>query len=172
MTIEDFNEAFRKYSGGLYYYASKMLNDTEAAKDLVQDCFLELYKHLAHSTPTTCKSFLFITCKTRGINVFRRKFVDITKKTGFSKTLHESYDPNILDNLISAEFMMLIMQEIELIPGECRKRVFKLTYIYQLSAREIAALLNISYYTVKEHKQIALRHMKKVCANLKIPDNA
>jgi RNA polymerase sigma-70 factor (ECF subfamily) len=61
--------------------------------------------------------------------------------------------------MIRAELMQDIYAEIEKLP-EKRRQVFKLAYVEGLKNDEIAAQMNISVHTVKEHKGKALQFLR------------
>ena len=72
MTAENYNEAVRLYSDGLYRFMLKSTRQVEDARDLVQSSFGKLWEHRADVNFLKCKSYLF--------TIGYHKMIDLTRK--------------------------------------------------------------------------------------------
>lgn len=165
MTLTQFRILFRKLYPPLIVYATKLLGD-EDVEDVVQDAFMELWKRIdmlegeAH-----IKSFLFKTVYTRSLNVIKHRHVVHNYHQDYQalelKKL-EFYEPgkNFVDiDMNNHELKTQIEAAIETLPQKCRQ-VFMMSYLHDISNKEIASLLGISVRTVEVHLYKALRILR------------
>ena len=64
MNNELFDEIFKQYAKPLFYYATKFVGD-EAAKDIVQDTFVNLWADQSLVITKSLNSLLFTTIRNR-----------------------------------------------------------------------------------------------------------
>ena len=151
-----FDAFFRFHYRPLCYFAAQLTGDPSEAEDIVKDTFVKLWhKHAGFDSPHTIKAFLYITTRNAGINFLRRLKVKNTFSREFAYLEESRRDELVLNQLIRAEFMQEIYNEIEKLP-EKRREVFKLAYFEGLKNDEIAQRLGISVFTVKVQKGKAL----------------
>lgn len=73
MTVEDYNQAVDLHADGVFRFVLKNIKDEEKARDIVQDSFEKLWKHLRTVDPEKVKSYLFSTAYHRTIDVIRKE---------------------------------------------------------------------------------------------------
>jgi RNA polymerase sigma-70 factor (ECF subfamily) len=61
MTTKDYNECVNDYGDGIYRFLHKLLDCSQAAKDLTQDSFLKLWENKELIDKTKIKAWLFKT---------------------------------------------------------------------------------------------------------------
>ncbi len=61
MTTRDYNTSVDKYADNIYRFVLKQCNCEEKAKDIVQDTFEKLWKHVHNVSHEKAKSYLFTT---------------------------------------------------------------------------------------------------------------
>lgn len=61
MTIEEYNTTVSRFSDNLYRFILKNINDSEKAKDIVQDSYEKLWINRNSINPEKTKSYLFTT---------------------------------------------------------------------------------------------------------------
>ena len=152
----------------LCYFAAQLVGDQSEAEDIVKDTFVKLWhKHRDFESPENIKAFLYITTRNAGLNYIRHLQV----KDAFRKELaylgEGKGEELVLNQLIRAELLQKIYNEIEKMP-EKRREVFKLAYFEGLRNEEIADYLHISVHTVKEHKGKALTFLRSRFSNQQI----
>jgi RNA polymerase sigma-70 factor (ECF subfamily) len=144
----------------LCYFAAQLIGDPADAEDIAKDSFVKLWhRHADFDSPQSIKSFLYVTTRNAGINFLRRQKVKNTFSREFAYLEESRREELVLNQLIRAEFMQEIYNEIEKLPGK-RREVFKLAYFEGLKNDEIAERLDISVFTVKVHKGKALTTLR------------
>lgn len=66
-------EAVSRYEGPLSLYARRLLNDAEAARDVVQDVFLRLCAQSRADVDGHLAEWLFTVCRNRALDVLRKE---------------------------------------------------------------------------------------------------
>lgn len=151
-----FDLLFEHYYSNLCHYAASVIRDHDAAEDLVQDLFAELWVN--HKQITIRSSlYSYLLRSTRNACLDHLKHLKVRDKfqskatTGLSETVE--------DNMELAEILHKMDESIEQLPEQC-KRIFKLSRFENLKYREIAKLLNISENTVDTQIRRALNKLK------------
>jgi RNA polymerase sigma-70 factor (family 1) len=157
---EAFTVLFKQYYRPLCFFAGQLLGSMIDAEDIVKDSFLKLWnKRAGFDHPKSIRSFLYTTTRNASLNHLRHQKV----KDHFKKEMHylddQKGDELILQQMIRSELMRSIYQEIEKLP-EKRQQVFRMIYFDGLKLEEIAAKMEISVFTVKEHKAKALAQLR------------
>ncbi len=162
ITIETlFKDNFVK----LCEFAYKWTRSDELSRDMVQEAFLVLMMKpdLLRSSPSTIKSFLYTTVKNKSIDVYRHGKVREIK--GSWDDGIDSDESDHLENLIRAEIIGELHQELSKLPSAC-KAVCELIYFENKKYEEVAQELNISVNTVKTQRQRAIKALKIKFLNL------
>lgn len=165
MTRADFCLYFRRFYPSLVLYTTKLLGN-EDVEDVVQDAFIELWRRRDRfSCEAHIKSFLFRSVYTKSLNVIKHRYViygyageylDIeTRKLQY-------YNPDrneVTVGLENNELRERIRQAIRQLPDK-RRQVFVMSYLHDLSTKEIAQIMGISVRTVESHLYKALRFLR------------
>ncbi len=154
-----FNELYQRHVQSLFRYANQILNDRDAANDVLQEVFIWFWNNRSQIKATAIKSYLYVGVKFRIANYIRdgklrdsvyMKVKDVQRDDLF-------YDH---DELEVKELKEFIYGFIESLPDKCR-HVFHLSRIEGLSHKEIAERLNISEKTVENQIGIALKKLRQ-----------
>lgn len=144
----------------LCFFAGKMIFDKSEAEDIVKDAFIKLWrKHDDFETPQNIKAFLYITTRNACLNFLRHSQVKDSFRKEYTYLEENKEEDQVLNQIIRTELLREIYEKIEELP-EKRREVFKLAYLDGLKNDEIAEYLNISVFTVKEHKGKALQALR------------
>lgn len=138
-------ELFHRYNAILYTSACTFVNNSDHAKGIVQETWIDIFKGLSHYDKT--KSQLITWMKTILIrkawhaNKNNNKIVEL-------KVNHKikNHQQQIIDKMSCQE----ILNELDKIPAASRM-VFKLYVLEEYKHSEIAKLLNISVSTSRVH---------------------
>ncbi len=154
-----FDEIYNRYWSGLYVHALKRLDDTETAREIVQDVFAELWIHrherTIHSSPA---AYLYTATRYRILNYMQKEWV--RKRYSKEILLQPFSGSNSTEESILAEELHTRIEELTAeMPPQCR-RVFELSRKEFKNNREIASELNISEKTVEFHLTKALRILR------------
>lgn len=154
-----FEALFRSHFKGLTHFAITYVKDDEAAREIVQEAFLNLWeKRSTIDLSKPVKSYLSASVRNRCLNYLRdnRKFssdlLAIEQATG-----NDYYEQP--DKLVEAEIREKIAFSIGELPERCRE-IFVLSRSENLKYQEIAEKLQISVKTVETQMSKALQHLR------------
>jgi RNA polymerase sigma-70 factor, ECF subfamily len=149
---------------GLYFRylcvtAFHFVRDTEKAKDLAQDVFLELWKRRSTLEITSnLKSYLRRAVVNRSLNYLKSQRLDFSEPEN-AQISTASHEPSA-QLLLEAETLENAYQKaLGLLPPGCRT-IFLLSRIDQKSQKEIAEQLDISTKTVENQMTKALKILR------------
>lgn len=157
-----FEEIYVKYSKVLYFFAVRIIKDTDAAEDIVQDVYAECWiRREAIDISLPVKPYLYKLTYNRCLDFL---------KSSANKNILISDQPSVLDNILYSTFtqddqMHLneikseITQSINSLPSRC-KEIFLLSRHKNLKNREIAEKLDISIKTVEKQISKALQEIR------------
>ncbi len=153
-----FQLLFEKYYRPLCFFSARMINDRSAAEDIVQDVFINLWKHDFKTFPNfkTIKTFLYNSVQNRSLNYLRD--LDIRDRNYRQLGTPET-EEHVMYQQIRSEVVTEIFTAIEELPEKCRN-IFKMAYIENQEEKEIAVYFNISVNTVKTQKLRAKNYLK------------
>lgn len=166
-TEEDFRKIFRAYYPLLRAYAVTFIGESEA-DDVVQEVFSNLWKHRSTIVfGDHIESYLFRATYTRCMNLLKHRQV-ATRRLQLLDDINE-YREQYFDNrkeeplyqLERKELRQHITRAIASLPDKCRQ-VFRLSYLQDMSNKEIATALDISVRTVETHIYKALKQLRTI----------
>ncbi len=147
------------YYSSLCYFAIRLIQDEAQAKDIVSESFVKVWeKHSDFVTAENIKAFLYIRCRNECLNYLR----SLKRRIASQQYYFEQFNLNediILHEIIQAEFLEILDEEISLLPQKCGE-VFKLLYYEGKKTDEVAQHLGISVKTVRSHKANAIEILK------------
>ncbi len=150
---------FKAHFAGLCYFAQKYVKDFEAAKEIVQDAFLNLWeKRDSIDMDRPVKSYLTMIIHNKCTNYLRdnRKFDSYILHVENLLDIPEYEDA---DTFVEKELEAKIEIAINELPEKCRE-VFVLNRYKNLKYQEIADRLQVSVKTVEAQMSKALQHMR------------
>ena len=151
----EFEKLFKEQYTVLCRYASLLIDDREAAEDIVQDQFAYLWENRHKLKVNSYEAYLFRAVKNKAINYTKNlrnknkheisqlsQNLEVTERTEQEVELKELQD--------------LIQKALETLPERCYT-VFYLKRFEELSYKKIAVKLSISEKTVENQMNIAIR---------------
>jgi RNA polymerase sigma-70 factor (ECF subfamily) len=161
--LKEFEQVFCRLQPRLYAYCCKYIEDGEQAKDIVQECFVNLWDNRAEIN-VSLESYLFRAIHNRCISYFRSLKVHSHYETSVRQTLKEieihPEVPDPLTELYLKEINELLQHCIENLPEKCRM-IFQMSRYQNMKNQEIAAELDISVRTVEAQIYQALKIIRK-----------
>ena len=155
----DFEKLFRLYNKDLCNLAFNLVRDKDAAKDIVQDVFLKLWKNRGEvSFGEQIKHYLFKATAHTAMNHIR-----------FNKKIIRVEDDTMLHNIQASanhqeigytELELRVRQAIDKLPAKC-KTIYLLSRHEGLKYQEIADTLDLSIKTVENQMGIALEKLRQ-----------
>ena len=163
LDVREFEKMFYRLQPSLYAYCCKYINDGEQAKNVVQECFVNLWNNHT-DIKVSHESYLFRAVHYRCILHFRSLKVHSNYETSGKQTLKEMEIhpemPNPLMELYVKEINELLQHCVEKLPEKCRL-VFMMSRYQGMKNQDIAAKLGISVRTVDSQIYHALKISKK-----------
>lgn len=154
---------FRRYYVSLCGFATRYVQEPDAAEEIVQGIFVKLWENRSRIfIETSLKSYLFRTTYNKCHNHLSHARV----KSKYLSMALEAYARNeaihdpVYDSLAYKELNDKITEAIEKLPSEC-KRIFKMSRFDGMKYAEIAAQLNISVKTIETQISRALSRLRK-----------
>jgi RNA polymerase sigma-70 factor (ECF subfamily) len=159
-----FEILFRTHFKGLTFFALEYVKDYEAAREIVQEVFVNVWeKRKSVDLEKSPKSYLSTSVRNRCLNYLRdrKKYSpDILEMESIGSD--EEYIE--LDELIGDELKNKIDKATGELPDKCRE-IFLLSRIENKKYKEIADELNISVKTVEAQMSKALKLMREKLAD-------
>ncbi len=150
---------FKEHFVRLCQFAAGYVKDSEAAKEIVQDAFVNLWeKRATIDMSKPVRSYLATTVRNKCLNHLRdnRKFSsDLLALENLTHNVIFNQD----DKLIESELQGQITLAVKELPDKCRE-IFLLSRYQNLKYQQIADQLHISVKTVETQMSKALQHMR------------
>lgn len=163
--IQAFESLFHRYYGYLCLYATKILNNPDAAEEIVQDFFVRLWeKREQLSIDTSVKNYFFRSVKNLCINHIKHNRIKakhaekVLTGMGANTSFEEVY--------VEFDLELKIEESIQALP-EKRREIFRLSREEGLKYREIAEKLNLSIKTVETQMSLAIKTLREILAKYK-----
>ncbi|HKM94810.1 MAG TPA: RNA polymerase sigma-70 factor [Prolixibacteraceae bacterium] len=150
---------FHLYYSGLVVYVKSIIENSQAAEDIVQDFFISIWVNREKlSISKSIKSYFFTSVRNRSIDLIRQQKTKPEKTPIFPEELPDS--DNSYNYLIESELRTMIDSAISKLPPVCRD-IFVLNRFEGIKPSEIAVQKGISVRTVETHIGKALKIMKQ-----------
>lgn len=151
-----FSILFDRHWKKLYHTALNVVEDRDAAEDIVQDCFISLWEKSSHKHIDNVGGYLYKSVKYLCFMYLRagaisRKHLDHINQLVVDNSTEEDYDAQELQNVLDSSMATL--------PEKCRE-IFYLSRFELLPNKQIAEQLQISPKTVENQITKALRILR------------
>lgn len=147
---------YDKYNGSLYGLVLKIVKDDGLAQDILQDCFVNIWKKANTYSPSKGSFFTWM------LNICRNKSIDALRKlererTGKNQIADSSvYMSNGLDTNIDT---IGLKDLIEKLPAE-QQLILEFLYFRGYTQQEVSDELDIPLGTVKTRARLAVKELK------------
>jgi RNA polymerase sigma-70 factor (family 1) len=159
-----FQEIYQSSFDPLFHFTLGLVREPEAAKDIVQQCFLNLWKtpfEAGGLEDARRRLFVFV----RNL-VFDHQRKEATRQRFLRQMESAEESATEMESIQNKETIRVIEQAIEALP-EKRKRIFKLSRIEGLSHEEISVRLSISKNTVNNQINSATEFLRERLVHVK-----
>ncbi|MDR1864724.1 MAG: RNA polymerase sigma-70 factor [Bacteroidales bacterium] len=160
--LDAFRRMYEEYVSGLIRFAKRYI-PADAAEDLVQNIFMELWESGKMPDSNSAASYLFVSVRNRCINHLKQEevrnaFVDRAAFEILQRGLY--YLDSVEKVIMEEEQWQQICHQIEHLPEKCR-RIFMLSYFEDKKSHEIAEMLHLSIRTVEHHLYLGLKTLRE-----------
>ncbi|KGE13122.1 RNA polymerase sigma factor [Sphingobacterium deserti] len=160
-----FDSMYDSYGATLLSIASKKLGDTDAAMDVVQELFIDIWQRRhAINIQTSIKSYLISALHFKVFMYFRRQGVQQKHIDNYKLYVEPYSDDELFSAKLYEEQFENLQEAIEESVREMplrMKEVFQLKYYKALNNKEIADSLGLSTQTVKNQLSKALQQIRR-----------
>ncbi|MCC8426488.1 RNA polymerase sigma factor [Mucilaginibacter sp. UR6-11] len=148
-----FDALYTRYWKQVLNQAYKRLSDTDAAQDITQEVFFQLWKRESGDVIDNLPAYLFVAVRNAVFKHLEKesKYESLSDVVFEIETLHAGADSNLLYN----EFLQSFAQLIDSLPLQ-QRIIFRLRYDDGLNTQQIADQLQLSVKTVRNHLGRAL----------------
>lgn len=152
-----FELLYEKFSGALFGIIFRMTNDQELSNDLLQDCFIRIWKSLEIYDADKALFFIWSARIARNtvIDHFRSK--NFKHKPIQMPDVYEYYQES---NASMTEDKHMLQQAVQQLTSQYRN-IIDLVYIWGFTQDEVSKMLNIPLGTVKSRARIAILQLRK-----------
>ncbi len=160
---QDNDVAFRALYDRFYKYlvvtANNILGDSDAARDLAQDVFVELWKKRASiEVQSSLKSYLRRAVVNKTLNYIKARRIDFREPEHLPEKISQLDSP--YTQLETTDLEQIIHNAIAALPERCRV-IFTLCRLENLPHKDIADQLGISTKTIENQMTRALSALRE-----------
>ena len=159
-----FSQLYDRFNGVLFATAYRVLNNQEAAEDVLQDVFVQIWEKAALYDPTRGKPLTWAITLTRNKAIDRLRSVQRRNRLGDelereAETFEQFDDKSSVDAVESAEKGKLVRQAVGKLSREQRAAI-EMAFFSGLTQTEIAARLGEPLGTVKARIRRGMMKLK------------
>lgn len=149
---------YLKYKEALKYYIASRIDHPDEAEDMVQDVFENLWKHKELIHPEALVSLAYKAARNLIINRQRR----FRKENDVCNEWYDTqaYAQDTTEEKVAYKELKLLFDRTIIALPEKRRKVYCLSFFYDLSLSEISRELSISKRTVEQHLFLARKEIK------------
>jgi RNA polymerase sigma-70 factor (ECF subfamily) len=159
MTVSEYNQSVKDFADRLYRFALKNLNDTDLAKDFVQDAYEKLWMRIDQVDNNKVKSYLFRTVVNAQI--------DRSRRAKLQQNHLASLDVNPTQEHISFDVQEKIDEGVNRLT-EIQRTVLTLRDYEGYSYHEIAEMTDLSEDQVKVYIFRARKFLKAYIGKVEV----
>jgi RNA polymerase sigma-70 factor (ECF subfamily) len=161
-----FEELYDRFSGVLFSTAHRVLNNQEAAEDVLQDVFIQIWEKAPLYDPSRGKPMTWAVTMTRNKAIDRLRSTmrrnrlqeDVQRE---AETFEQFDDRNSFEAAASGDTSMLIRGAMEQLSKDQREAI-ELAFFSSLTQAEIAERLNEPLGTIKARIRRGMMKLKAV----------
>jgi RNA polymerase sigma-70 factor, ECF subfamily len=156
-------EVFDALAHSVYGSALRVLGDNSAAQDVVQDVFVELWRHPGRYDPAvgTLRTYLTVLARHRAVDLVRSELRRVARQERSYRLTPASPVADAGDEVLAAETAGLVRTAVRLLPAS-QRQVVELAYFEGLTCREVAHAVGIPEGTAKSRLRLALAKLEEM----------
>lgn len=156
-------EAFDRLGPAVYGAALAVLGEGCTAQDVVQDVFVDLWRHPARYDPAagTLRTYLTVRARHRAVDLVRSELRRIARQQRQHRLDPAPAFPSACDEVTAAEAARAVRAAVRQLP-DSQRQVVELAYFQGLTCREVARVAAIPEGTAKSRLRLALAKLEAV----------
>lgn len=158
---EQFEEIFRQTKDRLYHFTLKLTQNSDDAKDIIQECYTRLWEKLpAVDVKEEVLPLLLTYARHCFIDHLRKRERDSQFLAGLSNTLPAAESASAESSLELDDTAKQLQALLDQLPAK-RRQIFTLVKEDGLTHKEVADQLGIAAGTVEKQVSLSLRFLRK-----------
>lgn len=157
---QQFNRAYREHAPAMLTAADRVLRDSAAAEDVVQDVFMHLWRKPQGFDPArgSLSSYLTMMARSRALDRWRTRAArDAAVERSAQKVrLERPVVEDAAEPVLRRDSQRQVLRALDELPGDQREAVL-LAFGKGLTAREIAAAAKVPLGTAKSRVRLGLQ---------------
>ena len=156
-------EAFDVLGHSAYGSALRVLGDTSAAQDVVQDVFVELWRNPGRYDPAagSLRTYLAVLARHRAVDMVRSELRRVARQERSYRLTPVPPEVSAGDEVLAAETAGLVRSAVQSLPAS-QRQVVELAYFEGLTCREVAHAVGIPEGTAKSRLRLALAKLEEM----------
>lgn len=155
---------YDNYSDALFGIVLRIVINEEAAKDVMQDSFIKVWKNVEYFNPKKAKLFTWL------LQIFRNTAIDHLRKIKKTEDRNIQSDHTIVNmesNLKIVPELLDIRENLAAIESKYRK-IIEAVYLIGMTQIEVSDHLEIPLGTVKSRLRLGLQSLRKIYGSILI----
>ena len=156
---------FELYYPSLVSFAQGYVKQLPVAEDIAGEAFVKLWQRRAgFDTSYAIRAFLYVVVRNASLSHIRqhKKVIEYHKELSYTTPAEEG---NVLQRLLQTEKLNEVYTALSTLQPGCGE-VVRMMYIEGKNYKEIAAELNLSINTIRNHRSRAIMLLKKKLLHL------
>jgi RNA polymerase sigma-70 factor, ECF subfamily len=154
-------EVFDSLGSAVYGAALRVLGNSAAAQDVVQDVFVELWRHPGRydATAASLRTYLTVIARSRAVDRVRSEVSRFIREQRHNQLAPGSRQMSPGDEVVAAEVATLVRDAVRMLP-DAQRRLVELAYFEGMTYREAGQALGIPEGTAKSRLRFALAKLE------------
>ena len=156
-------EAFDQLAPAVYGAAMRVLGESAAAQDIVQDVFVELWSRPDRYNPAagTLRTYLTVVARYRALDAARSDLRRAARQRRHHDLMPHEPPTSPSDEVTSAATASAVRDAVKRLPDD-QRRVVEMAYFQGMTFREVAVAVGIPEGTAKSRIRRALANLENV----------
>ena len=156
-------DIFDQLASTVYGGALRILGNGSVAQDVVQDVFVELWRHPDRYDPAagSLRTYLMVLARHRAVDVMRSELRRVARQERHYRLIPADPPASASDEVLAAETASVVRAAVRLLP-DGQREVVELAYFQGLTCREVARAMGIPEGTAKSRLRLAIAKLETV----------
>jgi RNA polymerase sigma-70 factor (ECF subfamily) len=156
-------EIFDRFAGVVYGAAAGVVGDGGCAQDVVQEVFVELWRHPDRYDPAagSLRGYLTMLARHRAVDTVRSELRRIARQVRHARLTPDEAPQSPGEQVLTADLASAVREAVQQLPS-AQRQVVELAYFKGMTFREVADAAGIPEGTAKSRLRLALAKLEAV----------
>ncbi len=154
----DYEQIYKEYDKKVLNYIRTRVNNLQDAEDIHTDVFMKVYQNLQtyDESKAAISTWIYTIAHNKIIDFYRVNHESLPLELDALGESEPAYEEELCDDT-----MEILAQALEELPEKDRD-IIVLSYYGDLTLKETAEKMGISYNSCKQHHKVALEHLQRI----------